>query len=219
MKNTRPPASCRATFPRFMWLELKPYEVVVGKDELWVHDNTAVHFLSVEKVLGACNGTPECEEVPGHDAPYSYGCGRALFTVRYAAATDAVVSVLEGVCASHSLQVRRRVHPDPEWPTRELKLVSFGAYGLYTRFDIERHEYAGGPHGYIELLEVKDAPPGYPKLNVHSYSADPLGGFHRVMDFKDETDYVEALYCWQKALRAGGVLHGGHRDLWFYEEG
>jgi hypothetical protein len=34
-----------------------------------------------------------------------------------------------------------------------------GGYGLQSRFEIVQHHYAGGP-GYVEVLEIKNPPPG-----------------------------------------------------------
>lgn len=49
--------------------------------------------------------------------------------------------------------------------------VGHGGYGRYTRYDIEQHDYAGGGGpgcgGYIEVLEIKDAPDGRCGIVIH----------------------------------------------------
>lgn len=42
--------------------------------------------------------------------------------------------------------------------TKEIKNISHGGYGRYTRFDIKQNKYAGGGCGYIEVIEIKNAP-------------------------------------------------------------
>lgn len=54
--------------------------------------------------------------------------------------------------------------------TGRVKLVGHGGYGMYTRFDIVQHKYAGGQSGYIEALEIKDAPDGRCGFVVHDYA-------------------------------------------------
>ena len=42
--------------------------------------------------------------------------------------------------------------------TKEIKTISHGSFGRYSRFDIEQKKYAGGGCGYIECLKINNPP-------------------------------------------------------------
>lgn len=42
--------------------------------------------------------------------------------------------------------------------TGEVKNIPHGGYGMYSRYDVTQHKYAGGQFGYIEVLEIKYPP-------------------------------------------------------------
>lgn len=50
--------------------------------------------------------------------------------------------------------------------------LNHGGYAVDTCFKITRHDYAGGQAGYFEILEIHDAPSGYPQFMVVVYIRD-----------------------------------------------
>lgn len=51
--------------------------------------------------------------------------------------------------------------------TGMVKNVPHGGYGMYTRYDVEQHKYAGGHYGYIEVLEINNPPEGRCEFVIH----------------------------------------------------
>ena len=104
--------------------------------------------------------------------------------------------------------------------TREVS-VSHGAYGRYTRYAIAQHEYAGGPGGFVEVLEIENPPDERCGNVIHEYSSNEGSIFH---EFKSPEG---ALSGWKKlrAVRRGewseedGFIRSvscGMLDPWFY---
>lgn len=48
-------------------------------------------------------------------------------------------------------------------------VVRHGCYSSDSPYEIVQHRYAGGRHGFVEILEIKDAPPGKPVFVVYLY--------------------------------------------------
>lgn len=58
-----------------------------------------------------------------------------------------------------------------------------GGYALRSRFEIVQHHYAGGP-GYVEVLEIKDPPPGKHPIVLCHYGTVWDGGPWRDNSFQ-----------------------------------
>jgi hypothetical protein len=54
-------------------------------------------------------------------------------------------------------------------PTTKRVSLAHGGYGSYTRYDIVQHHYMGGEGGFLEALEVKNAPDGRCGFIIHVY--------------------------------------------------
>lgn len=50
--------------------------------------------------------------------------------------------------------------------------IAHGGYGQYSRYDIAQHKYAGGGTGFIEVLEIRNAPDGRHSVVVHEYTSN-----------------------------------------------
>ncbi len=48
-------------------------------------------------------------------------------------------------------------------------VVPHGSYSSDSPYEIVQHRYAGGRHGFVEALEIKDAPPDKPAFVVYLY--------------------------------------------------
>ena len=48
--------------------------------------------------------------------------------------------------------------------------VEHGCYGRYTRYKIEKHDYAASMVNFVELIEIKDPPEGYNPIVIHSHA-------------------------------------------------
>lgn len=116
---------------------------------------------------------------------------------------------------------------DIEQPTsKRVKLVGHGAYGMYTRFDITQHKYAGGHGGYIETLEIKDAPDGRCGSVLHDYNTSTGHAFY---DFDGmESAIVAFEKFWssrdiheniKNSLGFKRYVYCGPRLPWFYAVG
>lgn len=70
------------------------------------------------------------------------------------------------------------------------RVVSHGGFGVYTRFQIFQHKYAGGQGGYVELLEISDPPDGRCGIVIHRYDAS------NGSDFFEYRSLEEALSAW-----------------------
>lgn len=44
------------------------------------------------------------------------------------------------------------------FPTTRQSSTTHGSYGAYSRYQLKQHHYAGGGSGYVEVLEILDAP-------------------------------------------------------------
>lgn len=108
--------------------------------------------------------------------------------------------------------------------------VSHGGYGRYSRYQIVQHKYAGGGEGgccgYIEVLEIKDAPKGRCPFVIHEWTSD------RGECFTEWETLADALAAWEKSWSSHSKpetfvgLHGFKRRVecgalssWFYATG
>jgi hypothetical protein len=107
-------------------------------------------------------------------------------------------------------------------------MVGHGAYSRESPFDVVKHEYAGAcdAPGYIELLEVRDAPEGRSSFVIHSW----VGGRGSV--YYEWVDLERAKAAWsllftrmtqgdiETVIRADGCLRAcdckDEGEPWFY---
>lgn len=54
-------------------------------------------------------------------------------------------------------------------PTTGVFNISHGGYGRYTRYNMTQHDYAGGGSGFIEVLEIRNAPDQRCSFIVYQY--------------------------------------------------
>jgi hypothetical protein len=153
------------------------------------------------------------------EGAYTYGEGLTAdgHLVKFTCRPEDVEKALEAL----------KLFKDIEPPTTgRAKLVGHGSYGLYTRFDIHQHKYAGGRSGYIEALEIKDAPDGRCGFVIHEY-ADMSGC--RFYEYKN-MDSANAAFerSWGANDRNGELQDSpgfkrrvdcGPRQPWFYAVG
>lgn len=71
-----------------------------------------------------------------------------------------------------------------------------GSYGKYSRYDMKQHDYAGG-RGFIEVLEVENAPDGHWGIVCYEYSSYGESSF-------TEWDTLEQARAAFKAYFSGG---------------
>lgn len=107
--------------------------------------------------------------------------------------------------------------------------VSHGGYGMYSRYDICQHKYAGGDcesggGGYMEALEMRDPPDGHWPFVLYEWNTSAGGSF-------SEFDSVETLLAaWERIWRADGrqfskakgfrrSVRCGFLQPWFYAVG
>lgn len=78
--------------------------------------------------------------------------------------------------------------------------VGHGAYGRYTRYDIQQHKYAGGGHGgcggYIEVLEIKDSPDKRCNAVIYEYNS---GQGHIRSSFTEWNTIKNAITAFEKS--------------------
>ncbi len=109
--------------------------------------------------------------------------------------------------------------------TGRVKLVGHGGYGLYTRFDIVQHKYAGGGGGYIEALEIKDAPDCRCGFVIHNYVSTAGSSFYEFEDLYSANAAFEKSWgaCADKNLQISpGFVRRvacSPRLPWFYAVG
>jgi len=108
--------------------------------------------------------------------------------------------------------------------------VSQGSYGMYTRYDIIQHKYAGGGHpgggGYIEVLEIKGPPDGRWGIVIHENTSSrgsvftewetldkAKDVFEKHWGIQDTTDEFLKLPGFKRRVVCGALLP------WFYAIG
>ncbi len=64
---------------------------------------------------------------------------------------------------------RRLVRHIDVYATKQVKNMTHGSYGRYTRYDMIQHQYAGSRGGYIEILEIENPPDERWPLVVYEY--------------------------------------------------
>ncbi len=106
--------------------------------------------------------------------------------------------------------------------------VQHGGYGMYSRYDLVQHKYAGsdsecGIGGYIEALEIRDPPDGYWPYVLYEWISDRGGTF---AEFKDVETLVAAYEKIWGFDRNRSKLPGFRRSVrcgflqpWFYAVG
>ncbi len=77
-------------------------------------------------------------------------------------------------------------------PTTGVLNISHGAYGRYTRYDMIQHKYAGGGTGFIEVLEIRNAPDNRCSFVIYQY--------HRYgkSEFTEWETLEDAKMAWEK---------------------
>lgn len=112
----------------------------------------------------------------------------------------------------------RQVHH----PANKLHNVTHGGYGRYTRFDIKQHKYAGGGSGYIEAIEIKDAPEGHHPFLIHEYNS----GRSKFWEIKTVERLKEIWERWwgsnDRDVKTEGVIRFvdcSYVSPWFYAMG
>lgn len=125
--------------------------------------------------------------------------------------------------AQEALKLFKDIQPPT---TGRVQNVGHGCYGMYTRFDIVQHKYAGGHVGFIEALEIKDAPDGRCGFVIHEYASmagstfyefdgldlanaafeDSWGAFDRFRNLQTSPGFKRRVNC-------------GPRQPWFYAVG
>lgn len=124
---------------------------------------------------------------------------------------------------------------DIRLPSSSLVYVEHGGYGRYSRYELEQIDYGGGPGGYYEILNIKNAPEGRHPVVSHGY----MSSGEWFSQFFAEWDSVEdAKAHWDKAGRGRiitmrtfeeaedkkvkglvRVVNTGYLSPWFYATG
>ena len=110
-------------------------------------------------------------------------------------------------------------------------VVRHGNYKRESRYDITQRVYAGGPRGYIEVLEIADPPEGYGNVVLYRYCDDASLCFFSEWDsFEDAQDAFRRVLSRflsgvrnaderEQKMRSLGctkLVHCGDRIPWFY---
>lgn len=106
--------------------------------------------------------------------------------------------------------------------TTKQVMISHGGFGLYTRYDIKQHNYAGGHGGYFEVLEISNPPDMRCGIVIYEYSSD------KGREFTEWNSLDEALQAFEKYFHGASLktLPGFKRHVscgalvpWFYAVG
>lgn len=73
--------------------------------------------------------------------------------------------------------IRRYIRSIDIYATKEIKNMTHGSFGRYTRYDITQHDYAGGRGGYIEVLSIADPPEERNPYVIHDHRANGQSSF------------------------------------------
>ncbi|MFH1423833.1 MAG: hypothetical protein ABIG29_02685 [Candidatus Nealsonbacteria bacterium] len=151
---------------------------------------------------------------------YRYGEGRTGIgqLVEFACPTDVDVEEVRGFLKKNVRTI--------DIPTTGQVNVPHGGYGMYTRYQITQHDYAGGGCGYIEVLEIKDPPGGRCGFVIHEYRGpgDALfsewealenarAAFKRYWGRHDSTETFPKLLGFKRFIPCGAL------SPWFYAIG
>lgn len=111
-------------------------------------------------------------------------------------------------------------------PTTGQVNVPHGGYGVYTRYNVTQHEYAGGGGGYIEVLEIVNPPDNRCGFVIHEYRS------YQGRVFTEWKTVEEACAAWEQGCGGGetgeifATLPGykrrvpcGYLRPWFYAVG
>lgn len=115
-----------------------------------------------------------------------------------------------------------------ETASKERRTIWHGSYGEWTHYDIVQHHYACSDcederQGYIEVLEIKDAPPAHNKFVIHDFGNDTgstVYDFTSLEDAKNALELVNRNERHQPKNIAGcvRVTRFGATRPWFYLE-
>lgn len=163
------------------------------------------------------------DEVDSKFSSYTYGEART-----------GLKQLVEFTCTSEDLDevkafLRTKVRT-LELQTTHTVNVSHGGYGRYSRYQVVQHKYAGGGAGgccgYIEVLEIKNAPDGRCSFVVHEWTSGKGGWF---TEWETLANALAAWECgWSGAskLETFAKLAGfkrrvpcGQLSPWFYAIG
>lgn len=114
-------------------------------------------------------------------------------------------------------------HIEP--PENHRTNVTHGGYGRYSRYVIDQHKYGGGHGGYIELLEIRDAPDDRCPIVIYQYAT--WDGTSAFTEFDTKENAIAAFEkCWCKGVRELEKHEGFLRHVecgimtpWFYAQG
>lgn len=117
-----------------------------------------------------------------------------------------------------------------EFPTSHRVNVVYGGYGRYSRFDITQHYYAGGGWpgngGYVEVLEIKDAPDGRVGNVVHEDNNRQGAHFTEFETIDQANEAFDNYWCSPGTTENFAKLPGfirtvncGELTPWFYAIG
>lgn len=156
------------------------------------------------------------------DGSYTYGEGRTAIgqLVEFTCKPDDVEKIQRSL-----LEVRQI-----ELPHTHQVNVGHGGYGMYSRFQIKQHKYAGGNDesggGYIEVLEISNPPDGRCAVVVHEYltwkghsfteweSVDQaVKFFDKAWCTRDASDKLKSFSGFRRAVACGSLVP------WFYAIG
>lgn len=62
-------------------------------------------------------------------------------------------------------------------PVTGCSKIGHGGHCGFTRFDVTQHKYAGGPYGFIEVLEIKNPPDNHYGIVMYCYDSREVGSF------------------------------------------
>jgi len=122
-----------------------------------------------------------------------------------------------------ALEDIRTIHP----PVNHKVNVGHGSYGRYSRFNIEQHKYAGGRGGFIEVLEVRNAPDGRCGIVFHQYDTRDGSVFYEFETVEQAEGVFEKNFKSRKSVAeiakdATGFVREvkcGNLSPWFYALG
>lgn len=104
--------------------------------------------------------------------------------------------------------------------------ISHGGYGRYSRFKIKQHKYAGGHGGYLEVLEIEDAPDGRANFVIYHYEVSGISVFTEWDTLKSAKKAYEKFWSVRNMRDEYPKLEGFKRlvecaadNPWFYAVG
>ncbi|MCW1888809.1 MAG: hypothetical protein KIH67_004660 [Candidatus Moranbacteria bacterium] len=91
--------------------------------------------------------------------------------------------------------LRRLVRHIDIYATKPVTNVTHGGYGRYTRYNMTQHQYAGSRGGYIEILEIQDAPDDRWPFVIYEYRPE------RESHFSEWETLALAEKAWNKYIQ------------------